>query len=95
MPRGSGRGHPQAQRFEMTKRGSPMSADKPESPAQIWGARYDDRDDEELACQLWARSLASRDRALAQPFKNFPVADESADSANKPEPAADDAEHPR
>jgi hypothetical protein len=42
-----------------------------ESLSQVWGNRFDDRDDEELQREMWARSLAAREKAMAQPFKNF------------------------
>ena len=69
-----------------------MSSEK--SLSDVWAARYDDRDDEDLACQLWARRLATREQAMAQPFKNFALADDKAESTDKPRPAADST-HPR
>ena len=56
-----------------------MSSDKIESLSEVWSARFDDRDDEELACHVWARQLARRDQAMAQPFRNFVMPDELAD----------------
>ena len=47
-----------------------MSTEK-ESLSQVWGKRFDDRDDEELQREMWSRSLALREKAMAQPFKNF------------------------
>ncbi|MBG9387766.1 hypothetical protein [Caenimonas aquaedulcis] len=47
-----------------------MSAEK-DSMSQVWADRFDDRDDEELQREMWARSLAAREKAMAQPFKNF------------------------
>ena len=58
------------------------------SISDAWAARFDDRDDEELAVQLWSRRLASREQAMAQPFKNFPMADEKGIVADKPTPAS-------
>ena len=52
-----------------------MSSDKFESLSDKWNARFDDRDDEDLACHVWARSLAKRDAAMAQPFRNFAMED--------------------
>lgn len=51
-----------------------MSTEK-DSMSQIWGQRFDDRDDEELQREMWARSLALREKAMAQPFKNFSLDD--------------------
>lgn len=42
-----------------------------ESLSQVWEKRFDDRDDEELQREMWSRSLALREKAMAQPFKNF------------------------
>ena len=70
-----------------------MSTVKSESLSEVWAARYDDRDDEDLACEMWARRLASRDLAMAQPFKDFPMADE-APERDKAQPATDSG-HPR
>ncbi len=56
-----------------------MSSDKFESLSDKWNARFDDRDDEDLACTIWARSLAKRDAAMAQPFRNFVMDDLLAD----------------
>ena len=52
-----------------------MSSDKFESLSDKWNERFDDRDDEDLACHVWARSLARRDAAMAQPFRNFTMDD--------------------
>ena len=57
-----------------------------ESTSDVWAARFDDRDDEDLAVQLWSRRLASREQAMAQPFKNFAMADEKGLSPDKPTP---------
>lgn len=71
-----------------------MSTIKSESLSEVWAARFDDRDDEDIACELWARRLASRDLAMAQPFKNFPMADEMTAERDKPE-APTESSHPR
>ena len=55
-----------------------MSSDKYESLADVWGARYDDRDAEDLASDRWALRLAMRDQAMAQPFRNFEVPEDAA-----------------
>lgn len=47
-----------------------MSTEK-ESLSQVWAKRFDDRDDEELQREMWSRSLTQREKAMAQPFKNF------------------------
>lgn len=52
-----------------------MSSDKSESLSEVWSARYDDRDDEELACHVWAQQLAVREQAMAQPVKSFDMPD--------------------
>lgn len=69
-----------------------MSSEK--SLSEVWAARFDDRDDEELACQLWARRLATREQAMAHPFKNFPMAEERAEATDRPTPAVE-SERPR
>jgi hypothetical protein len=70
-----------------------MSSDKLESLSEVWSARYDDRDDEDLACQVWSRRLAMRDEAMANPVKGLAVLDDpkaidrihpSAGAADKP-----------
>ena len=55
-----------------------MSGDKYESLADVWGARYDDRDADDLLTDRWALRLAMRDKAMAQPFSNFEMPDETA-----------------
>jgi hypothetical protein len=72
-----------------------MSTTKSESLSEVWAARYDDRDDEDLACELWARRLASRDLAMAQPFKDFPMADEANAERDQPRSPAESGDHPR
>ena len=73
-----------------------MSSDKNESLADVWGARYDDRDAEDLVSDRWALRLAMREQAIAQPFRNFEMPEEAAPeldlraAANdaRPEPGA-------
>jgi hypothetical protein len=69
-----------------------MTSEK--STSDVWAARFDDRDDEDLAVQMWSRRIASREQAMAQPFKNFPMADEKGSGADRPTPAVD-ADRPR
>jgi hypothetical protein len=71
-----------------------MSTVKPDSLSEVWAARYDDRDDEDFACEMWARRLANRELAMAQPFKDFPMADELPAEREKSAPAAD-SDRPR
>lgn len=77
------------------------SADKTESLADVWAARYDDRDAEDLACHRWAAGMALREQAMAQPFKNFVVPDDpdsdpqSREAANHPEPRQAASSKPR
>jgi len=60
-----------------------VSNDKYESLSERWAARFDDRDDEELANEIWARQLAARERAMAEPFKGAPVMDPAAPPTSK------------
>ena len=69
-----------------------MTSEK--STSEVWAARFDDRDDEDLAVQMWTRRLASREQAMANPFKNFPMADEKGGGTDKPTPAAE-SDRPR
>jgi hypothetical protein len=55
-----------------------MPSDKYESLADVWASRYDDRDADDLVSDRWALRLAMRDQAMAQPFRNFEVPDETA-----------------
>ena len=76
------------------------SADKTESLAEIWGARYDDRDAEDLACHRWAAGMTLREQAMAQPFKNFVLPEDasgpqSREAANDPEPRPPESSKPR
>ena len=67
-----------------------MSSDKQHpSLSEIWSERFDDRDDEELACQVWAQQLAARERAMANPIKSFDLPDEKAPGRDRPMAAND------
>jgi hypothetical protein len=55
-----------------------MPSDKYESLADVWASRYDDRDADDLVSDRWALRLAMRDQAMAQPFRNFGVPEETA-----------------
>ena len=66
-----------------------MSSEKSESLAEVWSARYDDRDAEDLACESWARRMALRDEAVAQPIRNFVVPEGEAPAADLQETAND------
>ena len=74
-----------------------MSSDKYESLADVWAARYDDRDAEDLISDRWALRLALRDQAMAQPFRNFEMPPEAAadadlrDAANDARPRAEES----
>jgi hypothetical protein len=69
--------------------------DKIESQAEVWNARFDDRDDEDLACQVWAQRLAAREQAMAQPIRNFTMPEDAPsrpnlqDAANDAKPSAE------
>ena len=52
-----------------------MSSEKTTSVSDVWAARFDDRDDEDLACERWALRLAIRDKAMAQPVSNVSLPD--------------------
>jgi hypothetical protein len=61
-----------------------MSSDKQQqSLSEVWSERYDDRDDVELACHVWAQSLARRDQAMAHPIKAFELTDEKAPNPDR------------
>ena len=72
-----------------------MPSDKQDqSLSEIWNERFDDRDDEELACHVWAQQLAARDKAMANPIKTFEMPDDKdapgrdrPTAANDPKPA--------
>ena len=71
-----------------------MSTDKTETLSDVWNARYDDRDDEDLAWHVWSQRLAARERAMAQPIRNFsmpeegPTRPELREAANDAKPKA-------
>lgn len=71
-----------------------MSNEKTESLSEVWSARFDDRDDEELAWHVWTQRLAARERAMAQPIRNFTLPDDAPsrtdlrEAANDPKPSA-------
>lgn len=52
-----------------------MSSEKTTSVSEVWAARYDDRDDEDLACERWALRLTMRAKAMAQPVSNVSLPD--------------------
>jgi len=62
-----------------------MSSDKLGSLSETWSARYDDRDDEELANHLWSQRMAARERALKHPIsKDFVLPDPKAGELQEP-----------
>lgn len=63
-----------------------MPSDKQhQSLSEKWNERFDDRDDEELACHVWAQQLAARDQAMANPIKaSFDMPDEKAPARDRP-----------
>lgn len=69
-----------------------MSIEKPGSQADVWGSRYDDRDADDLGCDRWSLRMAMREKAIAQPFKNFtmpedkPLAMDLREAANDSKP---------
>jgi hypothetical protein len=65
------------------------SNDKTESLCEVWNARFDDRDDEDLACHVWAQRLAMREKAMAQPIRNFAMPDEAPSRSDLREAAND------
>jgi hypothetical protein len=71
-----------------------MPTDKTESLSEVWSARFDDRDDEDLAWHVWSQRLADREKAMAQPIRNFTLPEESGtkqdlrEAANDEKPAA-------
>jgi hypothetical protein len=67
-----------------------MSTDKTESLSDVWNARYDDRDDEDLAWHVWSQRLAMREKAMAQPIRNFSMPEEAPARADLREAANDD-----
>jgi hypothetical protein len=71
-----------------------MPTDKTESLSEVWNSRFDDRDDEDLAWHVWSQRLAAREKAMAQPIRNFTLPEEEAarpdlrDAANDEKPSA-------
>ena len=72
-----------------------MPTDKTtESLSEVWSSRFDDRDDEDLAWHVWSQRLAAREKAMAQPIRNFTLPEEDAprkelrDAANDGKPSA-------
>jgi hypothetical protein len=66
-----------------------MSNDKAESLSDVWNARFDDRDDEDLAWHVWSQRLAAREKAMAQPIRNFSLPEGPVrEAANDPKPSA-------
>ena len=53
-----------------------MSTDKTESLSEVWNSRFDDRDDEDLAWHVWSQRLSEREKAMAQPIRNFTLPEE-------------------
>ena len=66
-----------------------MSSDKVKSVSESWAERYDDRDAEDLACERWSLRMALREQAMAQPFKNAPVAGEPSLDKDRPNAASE------
>lgn len=67
-----------------------MPSDKQHpSLSEVWSERFDDRDDEELACHVWAQKLAIRDHAMANPIKAFDMPDDRAPGRDRPMAAND------
>jgi hypothetical protein len=66
-----------------------MPSDKPESLSEVWNARFDDRDDEDLSWHRWSQRLAMRDKAMAQPIKDFAMPDDKGPDRNLREAAND------
>lgn len=68
-----------------------MSSDKVKSVSESWAERYDDRDAEDIACERWSLRMAMREQALAQPFKNVPLAADSGLDKERPQACDDEA----
>jgi hypothetical protein len=66
-----------------------MSTDKTESLSEVWSARFDDRDDEDLAWHVWSQRLADREKAMAQPIRNFTLPEDSGTKQEIRESGAD------
>ena len=54
-----------------------MSTEKTESLSEVWSARFDDRDDEDLAWYVWSQRLTDREKAMAQPIRNFTLPEDT------------------
>ncbi|MEJ6023966.1 hypothetical protein [Ramlibacter sp. PS4R-6] len=71
-----------------------MSTDKTETLSEVWNARFDDRDDEDLAWHVWSQRLAEREKAMAQPIRNFTLPEQEGarpdlrEAANDSKPSA-------
>ncbi len=66
-----------------------MPNEKTESLSDVWNARFDDRDDEDLAWHVWSQRLAAREKAMAQPIRNFSLPEDAPrEAANDPKPSA-------
>jgi len=66
-----------------------MSSDKVEPLSDVWIARFDDRDDDELAHKVWAQQMSLRDQAIAQPIRGFSMPDEQAPDVAQREATGD------
>jgi hypothetical protein len=67
-----------------------MPTDKTESLSEVWSSRFDDRDDEDLAWHVWSQRLADREKAMAQPIRNFTLPEDSGTKQDLREAANDD-----
>ena len=68
-----------------------MPADKTESLSEVWSARFDDRDDEDLAWHVWSQRLTAREKAMAKPIRNFTLPEENEarrEASSEPKPSA-------
>jgi hypothetical protein len=67
-----------------------MPSDKQhQSLSEVWSERFDDRDDQDVACHLWAQNLAARDQAMANPIKAFDMPDDKSSGGERPVAAND------
>ena len=68
-----------------------MPTDKSETLSEVWSARFDDRDDDELAWHVWSQRLNAREKAMAQPIRNFTLPEDAPrrEAANDPKPSAE------
>ena len=67
-----------------------MSNEKNETLSDVWSARFDDRDDEDLAVHVWSQRLAMREKAMAQPIRNFSLPEDSPSRTDLRQAANDD-----